>query len=134
MTLNVHLMHRISLPLAPAVAMVAISSSVFSLLIATRSNVMAPSTLHARLLKLVAASAAEAKLGALFVNAQKAKVLHLTLAELGHPQPPMPIHIESTTTVGISNYTIKQQCSCTMKLQYFWCLDGKMQKHFTFYH
>ena len=42
------------------------------------------------ILKLVAASAAEAELGALFLNAQEAKVLRLTLAELGHPQPPTP--------------------------------------------
>ena len=37
------------------------------------------------ILKLVAASAAEAKLGALFLNAQEAKVLWLTLNNLGHP-------------------------------------------------
>jgi hypothetical protein len=53
------------------------------------------------ILKLVAASAAEAKLGALFLNAQEAKVLRLTLKKLGHPQPPTPIHIDNTTTVGI---------------------------------
>jgi hypothetical protein len=39
------------------------------------------------ILKLVAESAAEAKLGALFLNAQGAKVLCLTLDELRHPQP-----------------------------------------------
>jgi hypothetical protein len=59
-------------------------------------------------LKLVAASAAEAKLGALFLNAQDAKVFHLILEELGHPQPPTPIHINNTTTVGFVNNTIKQ--------------------------
>ncbi len=60
-------------------------------------------------LKLVAASAAEAKLGALFLNAQEAKVFRLVLAELGHPQPPTPIHIDNTTTVGIINNTTKRQ-------------------------
>jgi hypothetical protein len=41
-------------------------------------------TIHIKctILKLVAASAAETKLGALFLNAQEAKVLHLTLANL----------------------------------------------------
>jgi hypothetical protein len=63
------------------------------------------------ILKLVAASAAEAKLGALFLNAQEAKVLRLVLEELGHPQPPAPIHINNTTTVGIVNNTIKRQWS-----------------------
>ena len=37
------------------------------------------------ILKLVAALAAEAELGALFLNAQVAKVIHLVLKELGHP-------------------------------------------------
>jgi hypothetical protein len=58
------------------------------------------------ILKLVAASAAEAELGALFLNMQEAKVLQLILTELGHPQPPTPIHIDNATTVGIVNNTI----------------------------
>ncbi len=47
-------------------------------------------TLHitCAILKLVATFAAEAELGALFLNAQQTKVLRLILAELGHPQPP----------------------------------------------
>ena len=61
------------------------------------------------ILKLVAASAAEAKMGALVLNAQEAKVFRLVLAKLGHPQPPTPIHIDNTTTVGIANNTIKCQ-------------------------
>eukprot|EP00804_Cyclotella_cryptica_P016149 CCRYP_004247-RA/>CCRYP_004247-RA protein AED:0.38 eAED:0.38 QI:0/0/0/1/1/1/2/0/365 len=61
------------------------------------------------LLKFVAASAAEAELGTLFLNAKEAKVMRLTLHELGHPQPPTPIHIDNSTTVGIVNNTIKRQ-------------------------
>ena len=57
--------------------------------------------------KLVAASTAEAELGAPFLNAQEVKVLQLILTELGHPQPPTPIHIDNTTTVGIVNNMIK---------------------------
>jgi hypothetical protein len=67
------------------------------------------------ILKLVTASAAEAELGAVFLNAQEAKVLHLVLEELGHPQPPIPIHITNTTTVGIVNNTIKRQRSWAME-------------------
>ncbi len=79
------------------------------------------------ILKLVAASAAEAKLGALFLNAQKAKVFRLILAKLGHPQPPTPIHIDNTTTVGIVNNTIICQQSRSMEMWYFWLLDGETQ-------
>jgi hypothetical protein len=63
------------------------------------------------ILKLVVASTAEAELGALFLNAQEAKVFCLIFAELGHPQPPTSIHIDNTTTVGIVNNNIKRQQS-----------------------
>jgi hypothetical protein len=86
------------------------------------------------ILKLVAASAVEAELGALFLNAQETKVLQLTLLELGHPLPPTPIHIDSTTTIGIINNTIKHQCSRAMEMGYFWLLDDKTQTYFKFYY
>ncbi len=86
------------------------------------------------ILKLVAAFAAEAELGALFPNAQEAKVLQLILTELGHPQPPTTIHIDNTTTVGIVNNTIKQQRSRAMEMRYFCLLDGETQQYFKFYY
>ena len=58
---------------------------------------------------------------------QDAKVLRLILTELGHPQPPTPIQIDNTTTVGIVNNTIKRQRSRAIEMRYFWLLDGKMQ-------
>jgi hypothetical protein len=51
--------------------------------------------------------AAEAELGALFLNAQETKIMQVVLTELGHPQPPTPIHINNTTTVSIVNNTVK---------------------------
>jgi hypothetical protein len=51
--------------------------------------------------------AAEAELGALFLNSKEAKVIQLVLEELKHLQPPTPIHINNTITVGIVNSTIK---------------------------
>jgi hypothetical protein len=71
------------------------------------------------ILKLVVALAAEAKLGALFLNTQKAKVIQFVLNELGHPQPSTPIYIENTTTVGIVNNVIKRQWSQAME-SYLW--------------
>ena len=75
------------------------------------------------ILKMVAASAAEAEHGALFLNAREAKVLRITLHELGHPQPPTPIHVDNTTAVGIVNNTIKRQWSRAVEMRYFWLLD-----------
>ena len=55
------------------------------------------------ILKLVAASAAEIELGALFLNTMKVNSLRLTLHKLGHPQPSTPIHVDNKTAVGIVN-------------------------------
>ena len=68
-----------------------------------------------KILKLLASSAAEAELGALFVNTNEAKTLRLTLHELGHPQPQTPIHVDNTTVMGIVNTKIKQQRSRAME-------------------
>ena len=56
--------------------------------------------------------------------------MRLILAELGHPQPPIPIHVDNTTAVGIVNNTIKRQQSRAMEMRYFWLLDGEAQKLF----
>ena len=80
------------------------------------------------ILKLVAVWAAEAELGALFLNAMEVKKLRLTLHELGHPEPPTPIHVENTTAVGIMKSTIKRPCSWAMNMQYFWLLCQEAQR------
>jgi hypothetical protein len=83
-------------------------------------------------LKFVVASAAKAELGALFHNAKEAKILRITLEELGHKQPPSLIHIDNSTTVGIVNNTIKRQESRSMEMRYFWLLNGSVQQLFDF--
>ena len=68
-------------------------------------------TIHviSTILKFIATSAAEAELGALFVNAKEGRVIRLILQELGHPQPPTLIHCNNSTTTGIANNTVKRQ-------------------------
>ena len=80
------------------------------------------------ILKMVAASAAEAELGALFMNIKEGRIIRLTLAEMGHPQPPTPIHVDNTTAVGIVNNTIKRQRSRAMNMRYFWLLCQEAQR------
>ena len=75
------------------------------------------------ILKFVAASAAEAKLGAMFLNAKEAKIIRLTLKELGHPQPPTPTHCDNATAAGIAKKTVKRQRSRSMEMRYFYICD-----------
>jgi hypothetical protein len=60
-------------------------------------------------MRFVVALAAEAELGALFHNCQTGMIFQLTLANLGHPQPKMPVHFDNATAVGIANNTVKHQ-------------------------
>ena len=66
---------------------------------------------NATIMKFVVASAAEAKLGALFHNCQEGIIFRKTLADMGHPQPKTPVHCDNATAVGIANNTIKRQRS-----------------------
>eukprot|EP00804_Cyclotella_cryptica_P011478 CCRYP_016405-RA/>CCRYP_016405-RA protein AED:0.32 eAED:0.32 QI:0/0/0/1/0/0/3/0/516 len=68
------------------------------------------------ILKYVAASAAEAELGALFVNAKEGRIIRLILHELGHPRPPTPIQCDNSTAAGIANNTVKCQRSRSMEM------------------
>ncbi|KAL7483088.1 hypothetical protein ACHAW6_013638 [Cyclotella cf. meneghiniana] len=83
------------------------------------------------ILKFVAASAAEAELGALFVNAKEGRILRLILHELGHPQPTTPIHCDNSTATGIANNTVKRQRSRSMEMRYFWIADQVARKQFS---
>eukprot|EP00804_Cyclotella_cryptica_P030451 CCRYP_008524-RA/>CCRYP_008524-RA protein AED:0.26 eAED:0.26 QI:0/0/0/1/1/1/2/0/901 len=82
------------------------------------------------ILKFVAASAAEAELGALFVNAKEGRIICLILHELGHPQPPTPIHCDNSTAASIANNTVKRQRSRSMEMCYFWITDQVARKQF----
>ncbi len=63
----------------------------------------------ANIMRFVVASAAEAKLGALYHNCQTAIVFRDILNDMGHPQPKTPVHCDNATAVGIANNTVKRQ-------------------------
>jgi hypothetical protein len=62
-----------------------------------------------KVLKHVMSSAAEAAIGAVFINAKEGVFLRTTLEELGHKQPPTPMETDNTTAIGYINGTIKQK-------------------------
>ena len=64
-----------------------------------------------RIMSNVMGSAAEAKIGAAYINDQEAVPIRTLLSELGHPQPATPIQVDNSTAGGFSNDTIKQKRS-----------------------
>jgi hypothetical protein len=87
----------------------------------------------ASVIKNVVASAAESEVGACFKNAQTAAPLSITLLELGHRQPAIPLRTDNSTSYGILNETIKQKRSKSMDMKYYWLQDRVRQKQFDVY-
>ena len=83
-----------------------------------------------QILKFVAASAAEAELGALYLNVKQGRIIRLALEEMGHPQPPTPINCNNLTTTGIVNGTVKRQRLRSMEMRYFYVVNQVDNKQF----
>jgi hypothetical protein len=86
-----------------------------------------------KVLKHVMSSAAEAEIGAVFINAKEGAVLRTTLEELGNPHPPTPIETDNTTATGYSNGTIKQKRTKAMDMRFYWIKDRVKQGQFNVY-
>ena len=68
-----------------------------------------------KIIKEVMSSAAEAEIGALYMNARQLLPLQVTCKELGHPQPVTPMQTDNNTASGIINGTINQARSKATK-------------------
>jgi hypothetical protein len=62
-------------------------------------------TIHnvAEIIKGVMSSAAEAELGAMYINACKAVEERIILEEMGQKQPATPVQVDNSTAEGIIN-------------------------------
>ncbi len=86
----------------------------------------------AQIIKAVMSLAAEAKIGALYINCQEAVPARHTLEFLGHPQPPTPIQTDNTTALDIVNNNIMKKLKA-MDMKYHWLWDRISQKQFRHY-
>jgi hypothetical protein len=87
----------------------------------------------ASIIKNLISSAVESEVGACFHNSQSGAQLRVTLAGLGHTQPPTPLRTDNSTAFGILNKKIKQKRSKAMYMQYHWLTDRVHQKQFDVY-
>jgi hypothetical protein len=86
-----------------------------------------------KVLKHVMSSAADAEIGAVFVNAKEGAVLRTILEELGHKRPPTPMETDNTTATGYSNGTIKQKRTKAMDKRFYWIKDRVKRGRFNVY-
>ena len=87
----------------------------------------------AQIIKAVMSSAAEAELGALFINAREAVHIRNILAELGHPQPPTPIQTDNSTAEGVVNNKVQPKRTKPMDMRFHWLRCRMAQKQFRFH-
>ena len=76
------------------------------------------------------ASAAEAEVAALYLNAQEALPIRQCLIDMGHPQPATPMNTDNQTATGILNGTIKQKRSKAIDMRFYWLKDRAEQGQF----
>jgi len=88
---------------------------------------------NATIIKAVMSSAAEAELGALFLNAKEAVYLRQILNEMGHPQPRTPIQTDNTTAEGVINNKIQPKRTKAMDMRFHWLRDREAQGQFKIY-
>ena len=93
-----------------------------------------PIWIECRTLPLVASSAAEVEIGALFINTQRIIPIRLMLEEIGHPQPgPTPLKTDNSTAIGFCHKTIKHKKSKAWDMRYHWLREKELQKHIKIY-
>jgi hypothetical protein len=80
-------------------------------------------------IKAVMSSAAEAELGALFINAKTAVSMRQTLEEMGHPQPRTPIQTDNSTAHTLLTNRILPKALKAMDMQFNWlqCREAQGQ-------
>ena len=78
-------------------------------------------------------SAAEAEMGALFINAKEAVHLQRILNKMGHPQPCTPIQTDNLTVEGVINSQICPERRKAMDMRFKWLLDRAQQGQFHIY-
>jgi hypothetical protein len=87
----------------------------------------------AQVIKAVMSSAAEAELGALYINAREAVYLRLILERMGHPQPPTPMQTDNSTAEGVINSKVQPKRTKAMDMRFHWLRDRETLQQFRFY-
>ncbi len=84
-------------------------------------------------IKAVMSLAAEAELGALYLNSKEAAYLRQILAEMGYPQPRTPIQTNNSTAEGVCNHTVQLKQTKAMDTRFHWLSSCEAQGQFQIY-
>jgi hypothetical protein len=85
-----------------------------------------------QIIKAVMSSAAEAEIGALYINCKEAIPARHALEFLGHKQPPTPMQTDNTTALGVVNNNVMKKLK-SMDMKYHWLRCRILQRQFRHY-
>jgi hypothetical protein len=86
-----------------------------------------------QIIRAVMSSAAEAEIGALFINAKTAVSMRQTLIELGHPQPRTPMQTDNATAHALLTNKILPKALKAMDMRFRWLKCREAQGQFRYY-
>ena len=86
-----------------------------------------------QIIKNMMSSAAEAEIGALFLNSRQAVPARTTLEEMGHKQPPTPIQTDNTTALGFVSKNLQPKATKSTDMKYWKMRNRSDQKEFRYY-
>jgi hypothetical protein len=86
-----------------------------------------------QIIRAIMSSAAEAELGALFINAKTAVSIRHTLIELGHPQPRTPMQTDNATAHALLTNKILPKALKAMDMRFHWLRCRDAQGQFRYY-
>ena len=73
------------------------------------------------------ASAAEAEIGATFINGKEAVPIHTPPRRIGYPQPATPLRVNNLTAKGSAEDFIKHKRSKEIDISFYWIKDCESQ-------
>jgi hypothetical protein len=86
-----------------------------------------------KIMTSVMSSAADAELGALYINACEAVPIRNLLQEMGHKQPKTPMQTDNSTALGVVNSNIQPRRTKSMDMRFYWLRDRDSQGQFRYY-
>ena len=84
----------------------------------------------AQIIKTVISSAAEAELGALYINCREAIPARYLLEAIGHHQPPNPMQTDNSTALGVVTNKIQPKRTKAMDMRLHWLRYRANQRQF----
>ena len=87
----------------------------------------------AHIIKTVMTSAAEAEIGAVYINARKLVPQRMTLSEMGHLQPRTPTQTENLAVYSVVTNNLHPRITKAMYMRFHWLILRDTQGQFRYY-